>query len=57
MRHCSHLLLPAAMALLLLGTQRPPLSINISCMNGAQQQTRRRGMKMMVWTNRRPTVS
>jgi len=57
MRHCSHLLLPAAMALLLLGTQWPPLSINISCMHGAQQQTRRRGMKMMVWTNRRPTVS
>ena len=52
MWHCSHLRLPAAMALLLRGTQRTPLSINISCTHGAQQQTRRRGMKMMVWTNR-----
>jgi len=45
-RHWPYLLLsavlrPCAAAPLLLGARRPPLSIDISCPHGAQQQTRR----------------
>jgi len=44
--HCSYLLLSAVQPLraagpLLLGARRPPLSFDISCPHGAQQQTRR----------------
>jgi len=46
----------AAPPLLLGGSRRPPLSINISCRHGAQQQTRRRG-RMMGQTNRRTPAS
>jgi len=48
-------------ALLLLGARRPPLTIDISCRHGAQQQTRRSCVRMVGRTDRqtdgRPTVS
>jgi len=41
-----------AAAPLLLSTWRPPLSIDISCSRGAQQQTRRTSRGMMGQTDR-----
>jgi len=44
----SAVLRPRAAVPLLLGAQRPPLSIDISCPHGAQQQTRR---TPLLWSN------